>query len=128
MGWTSFLETLFNKVENISETAIKYNQDKRALYDRWQKPGDIAKYKRIDDTSVTQMSSRFIMDDNSLECQSISLGYETTTASWLRPIGVSYFSFRVYMNNLFRISTIKEERGLNYPFQRAVSASLSLRF
>ncbi len=127
-GGQAFLETLFNKVENISETAIKYNQDKRALYDRWQKPGDIAKYKRIDDTSVTQMSSRFIMDDNSLECQSISLGYETTTASWLRPIGVSYFSFRVYMNNLFRISTIKEERGLNYPFQRAVSASLSLRF
>lgn len=127
-GGQAFLRTLFDKVENISETAIKYNQDKRALYDRWQKPGDIAKYKRIDDTSATPMSSRFIMDENTLECQSLSLGYDTTTASWLRPIGVSYFSFRVYMNNLFRISTIKEERGLSYPYERSVSASLSLRF
>lgn len=41
-GGQAFLSTLFNKVENISDVQVKYNQDKRALYDRWQKPGDIA--------------------------------------------------------------------------------------
>lgn len=128
LGGQTFLETLFNKVENISSEAIRYNQDKRALYDRWQKPGDRAKFKRIDDTSVTNMSSRFIADDNTLECKSISLGYESTTAKWLKTIGLSSFIFRVYMNDIFRLSTVKEERGLSYPFQRSVSASLNLRF
>lgn len=128
VGGQTFLETLFNKVENISSEAIRYNQDKRALYDRWQKPGDKAKFKRIDDTSVTNMSSRFIADDNTLECKSISLGYESTTAKWLKTVGLSSFIFRVYMNDIFRLSTVKEERGLSYPFQRSVSASLNLRF
>lgn len=128
LGGQTFLETLFNKVENISSEAICYNQDKRALYDRWQKPGDKAKFKRIDDTSVTNMSSRFIADDNTLECKSISLGYESTTAKWLKTVGLSSFMFRVYMNDIFRLSTVKEERGLSYPFQRSVSASLNLRF
>lgn len=127
-GGQTMLSTLFNKVENISKESIKYNQDKRALYDRWQKPGDIAKFKRIDDTSQTNMSSRFIADDNTLECKSISLGYETTTAEWLQTVGLSSLIFRIYMNDIFRISTVKEERGLSYPFQRSVSASLSLRF
>ncbi len=36
--------TLFNKVENISSGSITSNQDKRALYDRWKKPGDKAQF------------------------------------------------------------------------------------
>lgn len=72
-GGQAFLSTLFNKVENISDVQVKYNQDKRALYDRWQKPGDIAKFKRIDDTSTTNMSSRFIADDNTLELSTVSV-------------------------------------------------------
>lgn len=127
-GGQAALNTLLNKVENISETSVKYNQDKRALYDRWQKPGDIAKFKRIDDTSTTNLSSRFIADDNTIECKTISVGYETTSAKWLSKYKLSSVTFRVYMNNVFRISTIKEERGLDYPFQRAISASLGLRF
>ena len=127
-GGQMFLSTLFNKVEGLSASDLQYNQDKRALYDRWQKTGDVAKFKRIDDTSLTNMSSRFVADDNTLECKSISLGYETTNATWLKPIGLSSLTFRVYMNDIFRVSTVKEERGLDYPFQRAVSASLSVRF
>ena len=49
VGGLTQLSTLFNKVENISSSQLKYNQDKRALYDRWQKPGDIARFKRIDE-------------------------------------------------------------------------------
>mgnify|MGYP000813653008 FL=1 len=40
LGSFAFNSALFNKVENISASNIAYNQDKRALYDRWQKPGD----------------------------------------------------------------------------------------
>lgn len=91
-GGQAFLSTLFNKVENISDVQVKYNQDKRALYDRWQKPGDIAKFKRIDDTSTTNMSSRFIADDNTLELSTVSVGYETTAGKWLQSIGASSFN------------------------------------
>lgn len=127
-GGQAFLSTLFNKVENISDVQVKYNQDKRALYGRWQKPGDIAKFKRIDDTTVTNMSSRFIADDNTLELSTLSVGYETTTGKWLQSIGASSFNVRIYGNNLFRLSTIKEERGIDYPFSRKISASIGVRF
>lgn len=127
-GGQAFLSTLFNKVENISYVQVKYNQDKRALYDRWQKPGDIAKFKRIDDTSTTNMSSRFIADDNTLELSTVSVGYETTAGKWLQSIGASSFNIRIYGNNLFRLSTIKEERGIDYPFSRRISASVGIRF
>lgn len=127
-GGQAFLSTLFNKVENISDVQVKYNQDKRALYDRWQKPGDIAKFKRIDDTSTTNMSSRFIADDNTLELSTVSVGYETTAGKWLQSIGASSFNVRIYGNSLFRLSTIKEERGIDYPFSRSISASVGIRF
>ena len=127
-GGQIVLNTLLNKVENISEAELRYNQDKRALHDRWQKPGDIATFKRIDDTSETKTTTRFIADENTFECKSISLGYETASASWLKNFGLSSMNFRIYMNDIFRISTVKEERGLDYPFQRSISASLGLRF
>lgn len=128
LGGQTTLNTLLKKVENISNASIKYNQDRRALHDRWQKPGDTAKFKRIDDTSTTNMSTRFIADENTLQCTSLSLGYENTTATWLRSMGLSSIYCRMYTNNLFRLSTIKEERGLDYPFSRSVSASIGLRF
>ncbi len=131
-GGQIFRQTLYDKVENISELDLMYNQDKRALHDRWQKPGDIAAFKRIDDLSsdfnMSKMTSRFIEDENTLKCTSISLGYENQTAEWLKKIGASSFNVRLYMNDLFYLSTVKEERGLDYPFQRSVSASFGLSF
>lgn len=127
-GAEVFLSTLMNKVENISNTALKYNQDLRALTDRWKKPGDIAKYKRIDDTSATNQSSRFVATEHTLDCASINFGYRTTTMPFLRTIGASSFDIRAYMNDVFHLSNIKEERGLSYPFQRSFSISLGLSF
>lgn len=122
------LSTLLNKVENISEEMLKYNQDVRALTARWKQPGDKAKFKRIDDTSTTYMSSRFMETENTLQCTSINLGYRTTTASFLKHIGATSFSVNAYMNDIFRISSVKEERGLDYPFQRSMTISLGIGF
>ena len=127
LGGQIFLSTLYDKVENISDNALKYNQDKRALYDRWQKPGDVSKFKAISLTETTPMSSRFVADENTLSGESISLGYETQ-AKWLRYIGASSMTIRGYMNDIFRISTVKNERGLDYPFARTVAFSLGVRF
>lgn len=122
------LNTLMDKVENISDERRRYNQDIRALTDRWKQPGDIAKYKRIDDTSTTHVSTRFIKTEHTFECTSINLGYRTTSAKFLRTIGARSLDARVYMNDIFRISNIKEERGLYYPFQRSVTMSLGFSF
>lgn len=128
LGADVTLSTLMNKVENISSDSRKYNQDVRALTDRWKKPGDIAKYKRIDDTSTSHITTRFIKTENTLSCSSINIGYRTTTARFLNAIGASSIDLRFYMNDIFRISNIKEERGLSYPFQRSCSMSLGLSF
>ena len=127
-GGQAFRQTLFDKVENISESDLMYNQDKRAYYDRWQKPGDHAKFKRIGDLSESHMTSRFIEDENTLKLTTLSFGYENQTAPWLKTIGASSFNVRLSMNDLFYLSTIKEERGLDYPFQRSVMMSLGLSF
>lgn len=127
-GGQAFMQTLFEKVENISSRGVAFNQDKRALYDRWKQPGDEAKFKAISRTEQTPMSSRFVADNNMLVGESFSLGYETTTAPWLKTLRASSIMFRAYMNDIFHISTIKNERGIDYPFARSVSFSAAVRF
>ncbi len=127
-GYTQ-LSTLLNKVENITSDGLNYNQDVRAFTSRWKQPGDKAKFKRIDDISGnTQMSSRFIAKENTIECSSINVGYRTSTARFLKYVKASSFSANFYMNDIFRISNIKEERGLDYPFERSFTLSIGLGF
>lgn len=127
LGGYTFASVLFNKVENISEENLIYNQDRRALYDRWKQVGDRAQFKSIANSTSTRMSSRFVVKENTFSGESFSIGYETT-ASWLKYAGASSLTFNAYMNDIFRISSIKEERGTEYPFARSVAFSISLRF
>lgn len=126
-GARLFASALYDKVENITRENLAYNQDKRALYDRWQKPGDKAKYKGISLTDKTPVSSRFVVTENTFSGESVSVGYETM-ADWVKAFGAASASFRIYMNDIFRISSFKEERGIEYPFARSVSFSLNVRF
>ena len=106
---------------------ITSNYQNRHVADRWQKPGDKAQFKNIANSTSTPMSSRFVADENTLSCESVSIGYETQ-ARWLRHFGASSMTIRGYMNDIFRISTVKNERGLDYPFARSVAFSLGIRF
>ena len=127
VGGQIFASALYEKVENISEEELYYNVDRRALYDRWQKPGDNARFKAIDNLDSTPMSSRFVLDNNVFTLESISVGYDTS-AAWLRKIKVQGASIRLYANNIWRIASVKEERGIEYPFSNSISMSISLRF
>lgn len=126
-GAQTFASALYNKVENLSEQQLYYNVDRRALYDRWQKPGDNAKFKAIDNLDTTPMSSRFVLNENIFSIESISVGYDII-APWLQKARISGASIRLYANNIWRISSIQEERGIEYPFSNSVSMSISLRF
>ena len=125
VGGHSFNSVLFNKVENISTNSLIYNQDKRALYDRWQKPGDKAQFKNIANSTSTPMSSRFVQKDNSLSLEALRIGYEFSP-ELVHKWGLGSLRLNAYMNDIFRLSTIKMERGTSYPFARSVSFALSL--
>lgn len=127
LGGETFASALYNKVENISADNIYFNQDKRAFYDRWKQPGDVSKFKGISVTEATPMSSRFILSDDTFAAESISVGYESR-ADALKVLGISSLTIRAYMNDIFRISSLKEERGIEYPFARTISLSLNARF
>lgn len=122
-GWV-FNSALYSKVENITVEGLKSNQDKRALYDRWQTPGDVSPFKDIANASSTPMSSRFVQKDNSLSLESFRIGYEFDN-ELIKRSGFSSLRLNAYMNDIFRISSIESERGTDYPFARSVSFSLS---
>lgn len=124
-GGQMYNSTLANKVENIRPID---NADKRVLYDRWKEPGDHAKYKSVKDLSATNATSRFVADENTLECRSVSVGYEWMSEWLQKHLAISYLSLTAYGEDLFRISSIKQERGISYPFSRKFSLSLSIRF
>lgn len=124
-GGQMYNYTLVSKVENIYPFD---NADKRVLYDRWKNPGDKAMFKSVKDFTATNATSRFIMDENTLDCRSISLGYDFTS-DWLqRNLAISYLNLTGYMEDVFHISSIKQERGTSYPFARKFSFSLTARF
>lgn len=127
LGADVFNNAVYTKVENISEYSLKYNQDKRALYDRWQRTGDEAQFKGISLTETTKISSRFVQKENMISGESFSLGYDFESAK-LKRYGMSALRLQANMNDIFRISSVKEERGIDYPFARNVSMSLSVTF
>lgn len=57
------------------------------------------------------------MDENYISGESFSIGYEFTQ-SFVRKLGLSALSVQANMNDAFRISSVKNERGIDYPFAR----------
>lgn len=124
-GGQVYNSTLVDKVENVNP---KDNADRRVLYDRWKNPGDNAFFKAIDNKETTKATSRFVMDENTFKCSSVSLGYDWENEWLKRNLNVSYFNVTGYLEDVFYVSTIKQERGLSYPFARKFSVALSVRF
>ncbi|SEW52564.1 SusC/RagA family TonB-linked outer membrane protein [Chitinophaga arvensicola] len=130
-----FNSALYTKAENINSSQMfTSNLDKRALYGHWQKPGDVVPFKYLGTVdgagsiTYTPMSSRFIQKENALSGESISFGYDFYGAPWLKKAGMQGLRVTGYMNEIFRLSTIQRERGLDYPYARSVSFSLNATF
>lgn len=124
-GGQMYNATLANKVENIRPID---NADRRVLYERWKNPGDHVQFKSVTDLSTTNATTRFIADENTFECRSVSLGYEWMSEWLQRNFSISYLTLTAYGEDLFRISSIKQERGINYPYARKCSLALTVRF
>ncbi len=124
-GGQQYNTTLVSRVENAD---YNYNVDVRALTDRWKQPGDKALYKNIADRTDTRPTSRFVQDLNELLFSSVSLGYDFGTAAWLERMKLNRVSLMVNLNDLARVSSVKTERGLDYPYARTISGSLQITF
>jgi len=117
-------EAVLNKVENIN---LYYNQDRRALYQRWQQAGDLVQFKNIRDQNYSPITSRFVQEENVFSLESAHLEYEFIDG-WVRKLGLSSLKTFVSMRDAFRLSNIRSERGTAYPFARTVEAGLSINF
>ena len=79
---------------------------------------------------VTQPTERFVQKNNNLSLNSVTLGYSLQASDnrWLQTAGISMLRFEIGANELFYWSTMKAERGLDYPFARTMNFSLNLTF
>ena len=125
-GGDAYNNTLVSYVENAD---IKNdNVDKRVLLDRWQKPGDITTMKDIRDRNVTTgASSRFIQKNNTLQWSSLTMSYNFRPEQ-LKKLHLSGLRLSFTMNDLFYWSTIRQERGLDYPYSRSFNLTTNIIF
>lgn len=127
-GGYRYNQTLVDKIEN---TNIAYNLDRRAAQNRWRKNGDVVPYKGIaflgQDTPTT---SRFVQKFNEFNLSSISVGYrlDSRNFAFLRKCRIASLSVNTTFEDVVRFSTVKQERGLDYPFARSFNLSLSVLF
>ena len=125
-GGQQYNSTLLGKVECVDLSSS--NADKRVLTQRWQKPGDVTPLKNIANRKLTtQSTSRFVQDNNEFTINSISLSYEFNP-EWVRRIGLDVLRIQASTNDLGTFSSIKQERGLDYPFARTFNLGLSVSF
>ena len=70
------------------------------------------------------------MDENTFRFGSLSLSYrmEGADSAFLKKLAISSMKWSFNMEDLFYLSTVKQERGLDYPFARQFSLSLNLVF
>lgn len=135
-GGKMYNQTLVDKVENVN--IYEENVDKRVLTDRWQKPGDIKKFRKLTMREgrgniyvpTTRPTERFVQKNNNLSLNSISVEYSLHSGdcNWMKRAGISMLRFGIGANDLFYWSSIKAERGLDYPFARTMNFSLNLTF
>ncbi len=127
LGGKLYNQTLADRIENVD---MKYNVDERVLLGRWQKPGDQTFFKGVVGldgfpvTSPTFATSRFVQKNNFVNVESLSFGYvipDKRLSRW----GIKNTRINLQVNNPFYISTVKAERGLDYPFARNFTFNLS---
>lgn len=122
LGATVYNQTLATKVEGGNP---RENADRRVFYDRWKAPGDMAKYKNIASRETTPVTDRFVAKEYALDGSSLKLSY-TLPQNWISRIHLRRAMVSLSSGDLFNWSSIRRERGLDYPFARTFQFSLSL--
>lgn len=127
-GGQVYNQTLVDKVENAD---LVYNADRRVTQLRWQKPGDHSQFRALNPHGQgTKATSRFVMDENVFQGSTLSFYYraDTKNTKFLKNWGLTSAKLGFTMEDLFYLSSVKRERGLDYPFSRQFTFSLNVAF
>lgn len=121
--------TEMTKGENLY---LLYNIDKRALTQGWEKPGDKSRYKAYNVNSdaasqYTYPCDMFVHKDNIFSCSNINVSY-VIPRKWCQKMGMETLTVSAYLSDIFYLSTIKRERGTDYPFSINPNFSISCSF
>ncbi len=122
-GWL-YNTTRATKVEGSNP---KYNADERVFDERWKKPGDLALYKNIADASRPQQTDRFAEKENTLNLGTLNLSYEFDKQICAK-LHARNLRCGINFTDLFRISTVKIERGTDYLYSKGFEINLSATF
>jgi hypothetical protein len=88
----------------------------------------MAAFKGLLVTETTNKTSRFVQDENTLNCQNINVKYDIKSNKLKNKPGVELITISGNMSDVFYLSSVKRERGLSYPFSRQFSISIGLTF
>lgn len=105
----------------------KENADQRVFDDRWKQPGDVAIYKDIADTSTPKQTDRFAEKENTLTLTSLNLSYEFSDKI-CQKLRMRNLRVGINFTDLFRLSTVKIERGTEYLYSQGFELTLSTIF
>ena len=97
------------------------------LSSRWYQAGDVVFFPKLSDYT-SKATSRYVMDNNVLELQSISLQYKLKCEYLQRCFKLNSLIVGVNINDLAHWGTVKMERGTSYPYARNIQASVKLLF
>ena len=117
------------RADNVENVNPRNNVDRRAFEERWKNVNDVPAYLDIAnaDSRTSYHTSRFVEDDNNVICRNIELSYDFNQ-NLLKKIGFKRLRLSLGMKDPFRMSTVKFERGTEYPFSRGFTFSISPTF
>ncbi len=128
-GGDVYNSTMVEKIESVN--AYADNVDLRVLTDRWLEEGDISKFMKINSSRsgprMSRPTSRFVQQENKIAGTSIELSYELPQHI-LNKWKLGRTNLSLGTNDMFYLSTIKQERGTSYPFARTYNFTLRTAF
>ncbi|MCD0490407.1 SusC/RagA family TonB-linked outer membrane protein [Pedobacter sp. MC2016-14] len=125
IGEDYYNSTLASRVENVD---IANNVDTRVFNNTWLNIGDKVPFKRISTRPTqTRATTRFIENKSDLTLSSVNAYYDFKWKN-LKRFGLKNLKCSILMNEVFVLSTVRIERGTEYPFARTFSFSLQTTF
>lgn len=125
IGEDYYNSTLVNRIENVN---IENNVDTRVFNNTWLNVGDKVPFKKIGvRPTQTRATTRFIENKSDLALSSVNVYYDFKWKN-LKRFGLQNLKCSLLMNEAFVLSTVKIERGTDYPFARTFSFSLQTTF
>lgn len=115
------------RVTKVEGSDPMMNADQRVFDDRWKQPGDVAMYKDIADSSRPKQTDRFAEEENTLSLATLNLSYEFKE-DFCKKIHLRSLRAGVNFTDLFRLSTVKIERGTSYLYSKGFEVYVNATF